>query len=120
MDMADLEQIAAAAAAAKVRDWSPQAQSLAATNGRVVARYDGRLPDRFSRLQGVGDYLLSIPGRRSSTFAKSRTSGLTRPVLLRRYVGENLGHGMVQGRVGHVPAPCRVFSPPANDLLSLP
>ena len=31
------------------------------------------------------EYLLNIRGQRSSTFGKSRTSGLTRPVLLRRY-----------------------------------
>jgi hypothetical protein len=30
-------------------------------------------------------YLLSVQGQRSSTFGKSRTSWVTRPVLLRRY-----------------------------------
>jgi predicted flap endonuclease-1-like 5' DNA nuclease len=55
MDPAALEQITTAIEAANVEDWPIQAQTLAATTGRMGARYDGPLPDKFSKLQGIGE-----------------------------------------------------------------
>ncbi len=50
-----LEEMTESIDAANVEDWPVQARALAAANDRVGARYNGPVPDKFSRLKGVGE-----------------------------------------------------------------
>jgi predicted flap endonuclease-1-like 5' DNA nuclease len=51
----ELEELTQAIDAANPEEWPAQAAELATANGREGARYQGPVPDKFSKLKGVGE-----------------------------------------------------------------